>query len=785
MKLIMNPALLMGLLVAFLLPTDIAAKKTIFTYNNPDLLAICGENPTGHFGFFIATGDINGDGIEDVVTSVPYYHSVDPNIKYQGEVHLFYGGMVRDWPIDLNQHPGDFVVIGAEGDDRLGRNLACGDINGDDLDDVFMGAPGADGAGNSRDECGEIYVFFGHPNLSGTIDLEQQSPDIRIIGKDDEDHIGTTPDSQRDRTILIKDINHDGKNDIIISALGGDGPANQNSYAGEVYVIFGRDSYPALIDLAVDTPDVTIYGPQQDSTFGTGLAVGDLNNDLKTDLIISSVRWDGPSNDRTDAGRVDIFYGRQNWDAVIDLSVTSSDVMIWGIERYHLGCQVECGDINADGLDDLLVTADKAPGRSDPRLEWGRGYVFFGSSLPSLIDLTVDQPDITIYGRDYEDKLGSSLAVGDVNGDQIDDILIGTDESYGPQNDLFKWTGELYVIHGGQDPQNEYDMVTFIPDVTIYGPEDSSMFSTSLELGDFTGDGLDDIIVSADEAGRISIDIHTEGVVFIIGSTPDPGPFDLYRSIADPANIPIYAQEVDSFYDDMPNLLTDGQLYFYNIESRDSRDVTIGLWKEPHTNSMRIVWDDGGIGQYVAPDIDKTEVGALPTCLSADGLTEAHIVVVPMDEHGVKMGPGYDVAIDTTSLMPGIPSGSITVNLNGTYTLPVIATQTGSATVSAHIEGVPIPKNPVINYVDTVPTADFEWSTPAAVGEPIDFTNLTTAGTPPYTFFWFFNDRELSESADEHPVFIYDTPGAYEVFLQVTDSNSCVDAVFHEVTVGP
>ena len=112
----------------------------------------------------------------------------------------------------------------------------------------------------------------------------------------------------------------------------------------------------------------------------------------------------------------------------IDLA-TDADLTIQGAAAYDLsGCSVSgAGDVNGDGIDDLIIGA---PYRPNGRDYAGASYVVFGSDqgFPATIDLASDA-DLIIQGAAADDHSGFSVSgAGDVNGDGIDDLIIGAPE---------------------------------------------------------------------------------------------------------------------------------------------------------------------------------------------------------------------------------------------------------------------------------------------------------------------------------------------------------------------
>ena len=120
-------------------------------------------------------------------------------------------------------------------------------------------------------------------------------------------------------------------------------------------------------------------------------------------------------------------------------------------------------------------------------------------STPYVIDLdtTSDYPhhNITIYGADNKDNTSYSIASGDVNGDLINDLILGTPYAEGPNNNRFR-CGEVYVIFGNSTP-SPMIYLNSQPDVIFYGIDPGDWLGSAIVTGDVNGDYIDDILISA------------------------------------------------------------------------------------------------------------------------------------------------------------------------------------------------------------------------------------------------------------------------------------------------
>ena len=150
--------------------------------------------------------------------------------------------------------------------------------------------------------------------------------------------------------------------------------------------------------------------------------------------------------------------GKSQGSPVFDLAHERPALSVLAAQPDDGLISVAAGDVNGDGHPDLIVGASQADGPADSRPDCGEAYIIFGPAAQGgTVDLAQDEQDVTILGADSEDHMGYSVSAGDVNGDGIDDVLLGAPLADGPTNDRPQ-AGEAYVILGSRSLKPTIDL---------------------------------------------------------------------------------------------------------------------------------------------------------------------------------------------------------------------------------------------------------------------------------------------------------------------------------------
>ena len=395
-------------------------------------IKLSGLSPGDSSGYSVSgIGDINHDGIDDFAIGAPQN---GPSPTGSGIVYVIFGNSgINQEMISLDQLNGrnGFQIWGESLNDQLGRTLSiAGDMNGDQMDDLLIGAI-------SAGRSGRCYVLFGSPTISDTGFFNLTFLDGRQ---------GFKINGEREDQILTgvsvsggSDINSDGYTDILIGSWYS---ANGRYQSGRSYLVFG----------------------------GQGVGRGGVLN--LTDLNGSNGF-------------------KLNGEASGDISGSAVSMM---------------GDINGDGIDDLMIGAENALSQA------GRSYVLLGNKDLNRIGAEFNLSDLNgvngfkLEGESQGDRSGISVSgIGDINQDGYSDLIIGApfaSSSNGYQS------GVSYVVFGGN--QIGHDGLIPLSDLNgrngfkIIGKM-AGEFSGRMVSGaeDFNRDGVDDFLISSPVAGVI------------------------------------------------------------------------------------------------------------------------------------------------------------------------------------------------------------------------------------------------------------------------------------------
>ena len=486
----------------------IIIEPTIDVINLADLLAANGGD--GSDGFVLngedgndwagvsasLAGDINGDGYDDIVIGA----NITSPISYQdGTVYVIFGsasGFPAEIELSSLNGTNGFRIDGILAGENLGVSVAtAGDFNGDGIDDLIIGASHASRNGS---QSGSAYVVYGQSTFSASFDLStlDGTNGFRFDGAAIGDRTGFSVNT-------AGDINGDGLADVLIGTTKADDGVLID--AGRTYVIYGSASAMQPV-LAVGNLDGTngfiLTGAAAGERAGFSVSsAGDVNGDGYDDIRIGS-----PGLDSSDAGQTYIVFGQSgSYGTELnlgDLDGTNGFVIVGDLAQSFLGYSGSgIGDFNGDGFDDILIGAPA----NNLGSEAGAAYVIYGHGGSFAASISIADLDgsngFAILGDAAGDLAGFNVSgVGDVNGDGLDDLLIGVPQASGGGSEQ----GESFLLFGAATGIGaSIDLATLPGNGGIVlngvGALDHAGRYVSM-AGDVNGDGFADFIIAARDA---------------------------------------------------------------------------------------------------------------------------------------------------------------------------------------------------------------------------------------------------------------------------------------------
>lgn len=398
----------------------------------------------GQFGQALAAGDVNGDGLSDVVVGARVY----PKPYWRaGGVFLFPGAAdgLPTTPV--------WRAEGTEPEQRFAETVACGDFNGDGFADVLVGS------WMHRNRRGQVWLFYGARKGPST------QADWHVEGEVEGLCLGYA-------VCAAGDLNGDGFDD---AAVGAAYYSEVDRREGRVYVWYGS---PAGLKREADW---IFLSPRKGTSLGAAVAAaGDVNGDGYDDLLVGEPAYylrDRKTGYLTATGRVLVFHGRRPGLTSQPASTFVSPQRMGSYFGRTLG---GAGDVNGDGYADVLVGAYKA---DETHREEGKVFLFLGSA-----DGLKSVPDWIARGNAPDGLFGTTLsAAGDVDRDGFADVVVGSTWFAGPGTNWVRawlFRGCAQGLRTAPDWMVENDVASAEPGVTVRG------------LGDVNGDGYADVGVA-------------------------------------------------------------------------------------------------------------------------------------------------------------------------------------------------------------------------------------------------------------------------------------------------
>ena len=288
----------------------------------------------------------------------------------------------------------------------------------------------------------------------------------------------------------VPDLDGDGLMELVIAAPRGDGGSKGAAY---LYT-----SSQLSVGGTFTDADATaaFYGHTSGDYLGSSrgaAGAGDLDGDGIGDFILSTPYEDTAGKD---SGQAYLFYGDGSWSFGDDV-LSASDARFRGETNDWLGVRMAAGDLNADGIDDLCVSAPY----NDLGVEKGGVVaVYYGGTARFNGSYNLEDADARVYGTETDEELGWSLAtMGDGDGDGYNDMGVGIFYADAGGTDA----GQAAIISG--DSLGGDESFSSAAWLVVTGTHAGDRFGYDVAgAGDVDGDGLEDVLLGGylnDDAG--------------------------------------------------------------------------------------------------------------------------------------------------------------------------------------------------------------------------------------------------------------------------------------------
>ena len=396
-----------------------------------------GADPLEKAGYSVAFApDMDGDGLDELLVGA---RSDNDGGQAAGAVYVVHGQALTGTPTAPQSLMPDAAIRGEVDWGHVGTSVsgvrdATGDGRGEAAlgFDLFTESGGFEFAGD-----GKVGVFFGQSGgLSG--ELTTGDADVVLEGPVAAGHVGYCLDGDGD-------VTGDGLGDLLIGA-----PSAETA-RGVLHIVTGPSlqtpgTYP-IGELAVD-----YVGTDTSEHLGDAVGhLGDVDGDGIGDMAVGS-----PDSDLTwpDGGKVTVLRGSLDIDTgavpevLAEIGSEWDDFKLGGFTFSSYGggpsnaAGVVGGDLDGDGLGDLVAGAVQA--YIGPIMRGGRTYVFYGRTEGWDLLLDASMADGGIAGVSPDDYLGAGIATSDLDGDGIDELIVGApyrDEAGGDSGAVYLFWG--------------------------------------------------------------------------------------------------------------------------------------------------------------------------------------------------------------------------------------------------------------------------------------------------------------------------------------------------------
>ncbi|MGB2372771.1 MAG: hypothetical protein ACPIA6_03640, partial [Poseidonia sp.] len=402
-------------------------------------------------------GDLNADGVDDLVISTPTADVV--SMTDNGRVSVHYGSTTG-----LSDLP-DMIYAGASDGAHYGAGMALGDFNNDGIMDLAVGSPGWAPADDAELRHGLVHVYLG--NASGL----SPSPWVNLTGASNES-LGSA----------VEALHHTGSGaSLAVTAR------NYTSVVSETRTDAGKVNLYTSNESGL-FPSRNLTQTKDGGLFGRSLEACDVNNDGHDELIVGNT---GDYSKSTTFSSIEYFFGSSSgYNGTADHTLESI------VSGRLFGLNIACvGDLNGDGFDEHIISE---PYNSSEGFGAGTLWLFEGTNgpLPGEADWR--------YWPPPNSRIGDAMvAAGDINEDGYDDVYISSR--------MGNAAGRVEIFLGS---------ATGISDDRQLLAEGNSSEQLGFRMaagGDINGDGLSDLFYSMRSQDRGD----TFGLIYLMVSEQD------------------------------------------------------------------------------------------------------------------------------------------------------------------------------------------------------------------------------------------------------------------------
>ncbi|MEC7946683.1 MAG: MopE-related protein [Myxococcota bacterium] len=436
--------------------------ETCATEVSEAFASFTGEDILDYAGYDLsAEGDLNGDGIADLVVGAPQHDTAITNV---GRVYIVHGPVTAG---EQDLADADGVITGAQRSSYLGYELRSGhDFDADGYDDLLVSAYYADVT--TADDSNEGLAFLFSGPLSGSVDIADAT--TVFTGENDTDLLGQYFIDG------LGDLDGSGSIDVAVGAhyhdpVDPDDGETEYQQGGAVYVFY--DPGPGTLSGA--DADATVIGTSTAEYIGYNGDAADLDGDGLLDLIV------GASGE----AEVYVYTGAMSGTYTVD----DADILFDGRSGSAVGSNLAAGDFDGDGNMDLAVGSKYDDGAAQ---DAGRVYALTGP-FPAGSEVDVEGEAVfetyeTQSSRFFGTQI-SAFTAGDVDGDGFDDLLVG---SYQNAESAYQSGAALLYFGPLSGSRSVKDA-----DRPLVGSGSSQSVGIGASIGDLDGDGIQDVAVGA------------------------------------------------------------------------------------------------------------------------------------------------------------------------------------------------------------------------------------------------------------------------------------------------